>query len=200
MALRSLLSPGGRPVRYRDRGLDALRGLAVALMVLDHIAAVAGWGGLWRYSLTRAALPLFMFCSGQLVARFGPPSPKRSLQVLAVGVLELGCFAWLGLPLPGPVLLIALLLPAFPYAVRYPYAIGALGIVQVVTWPLPWSGYQPGELLALVALASIAPRIGPMPENAPAVVGWLADLGRRPLIAYLLHLVLLLGVAWALGA
>jgi hypothetical protein len=62
------LAPTGR--RARLLGLDAARGLAVLLMLGDHLAGLGGPEWLWyRFTLGRVALPLFFVVAGALVRR-----------------------------------------------------------------------------------------------------------------------------------
>src|SRR4051794_34146876 len=80
--------------RTRDAALDGVRGLAVALMVLDHVCAVTGSGHLLRYSVTRLSMPLFFVVSGHLVRRLS----SRHLWVLLAGLMLPGAVPWIDNP------------------------------------------------------------------------------------------------------
>ena len=80
---------------HRNPRFDALRGLAIALMVLDHVAMI-----LWKLqlesdirSMTRLAEPLFVVLFGYLLygrtrARLG----TRGLQLLAAALVSNALF------------------------------------------------------------------------------------------------------------
>jgi uncharacterized membrane protein len=79
----------------RNARFDALRGLAIALMVLDHVAMI-----LWKLqldsevrSVTRLAEPLFVLLFGYLL--YGRPRARlgtRSLQLLAAALVSNALF------------------------------------------------------------------------------------------------------------
>ena len=79
----------------RNARFDALRGLAIALMVVDHVAMI-----LWKFqldsdvrSVTRLAEPLFVLLFGYLL--YGRPRARlgtRSLQLLAAALVSNALF------------------------------------------------------------------------------------------------------------
>lgn len=195
----------------RVAAVDAVRGLAVLLMMVDHLAVfelfvlgVDGWqrDALWvlRLTLTRLSLPAFCLVAGSLLVE-RDTRPARILQVAAVGGwMTLGhLMVPIGIGLPDVLLVWAIVLSLIPAVRRWPLAAALLAVSQVCWWPIHWDGYQPGLLVLFVSLAFLAPRrvataIANAGERLPAVF---ASVGRRPLLAYSAHIVALWGL-WGL--
>lgn len=188
----------------RDTAVDRLRGLAIALMVLDHtlLCAIGVWGvservegiaSLVRITLTRLALPLFMVLSGWLLAR-KDLALRRYFQVLAVGLASTAVAAAFALPIATPDVLIVwcVVMTGSALIRRFPVQAVAVGVVQSFTWPWPWDGYQPGVVLALVAAGVLAKhsnsRFYVIGDRLPRL---LEVVGRHPLGWYFWHLVAL---------
>lgn len=192
--------------RVRLSWVDTLRGLAVALMILDHALFVFDGPAVLRLTVTRPALPLFLFCAAAVLR--GRPSSRRTGQLVAAGIAETLLLSALGFPQPGPVLLIGLVLVAagrLPQVfLGHPLLVGTLGLLQALYVPLPWTGYQPGlvvawfsiGLLGAFQLADPARWLAARSPSLAAAAGW---MGRRPLSLYVGHLGLLLFVVTGLG-
>lgn len=166
------------------------------LMVLDHALAWAGVaGGLGRLSITRASLPLFCVVAGALVR---PEGSRRLRQVGVAGVVATGLGVPIGIGQPDVLLLLFAALAIAPVLIfRGGWAVGmAAAVIQPVTWSVPWTGYQPGTVLALVLLGAMVGREAL--DRAPAV-GLLAWVGRHPLAWYLGHLFVLFALAVGRG-
>lgn len=202
--------------RTRTERLDQYRGIAVLLMVADHVlaigVAVALLHGtplspaavsrlrLVRLTVTRLALPLFAGVSGYLLADRDGPSSRRRLQLVAAAVVAQVLFA----PLPGMsdvdvlvVIVVAQL--AWPLVRRRPAEAACAGIVLAFNLPsLPhgWTGYSPMLVLAFMCVGALAADRDRVRRDAPPeplrLPGWVSAIGRRPLTAYLAHL----GVLW----
>lgn len=179
-------------VEGRSPVIDSLRGLAVLLMVLDHGLVAAGVAGHpLRQTVTRASLPLFCVVAGALL----PTTPRwaRLGAVAAAGLVATVLGGPIGIGQPDVLLILVAVLAAAPFLVfRGGWAVAlGLAVIQPVTWPVPWSGYQPGTVLALVLLGVMVGR--PALERLP----WrpvLAAVGRAPLRWYLGHLAVLAGL------
>lgn len=177
--------------RARLAGLDRLRGLAVLLMVLDHVLVVADVGTPVRLTVTRASMPLFFLIAGSLVrrARWG----------------RLGLVAVLGAVLPVVVPWVDA-----PNVLLY-YAVGAVLLAVVrgrrgrwvalaVAASLAANGYlafpgaySPGGLWVLMLAGALAgaPALDRVGARLPA---WVARAGRYPLTVYVVHLLALRAV------
>lgn len=181
----------------RDRRLDAVRGLAILLMVVDHMAAA--WPTAWgvREVLTRAAMPLFMLLLGYLFREF---NQVRHWQVVAAVFLEVPLLLVVAGTEVGILVHVAFLLPLMVVAVRYPWPCLGLALVQTSAWPMPFSGYEPGLVFAFMIMGHLMRRAG---SEALQGIGEhvlaLAPVGRYPLAIYCGHLFVLAGLMWYAG-
>lgn len=189
----------GRP---RDRTIDAIRGAAIVLMIIDHslgfaqsTALTEPWMRLARLSVSRLALPAFMICSGLLLAGH-VVATRRWVQVLVAAlVVNVGAVV-AGMPefVPDILALWCLVtLGAAPIR-RYPATAAVIGLLQSMYWRIPTGTYQPGWIVAFIALGVLIARSGdrevldPIGSRLP---DWVAAIGCRPLIWYVGHLVAL---------
>jgi hypothetical protein len=145
----------------RVPALDAIRGTAIVLMVVDHVLAFRGawrlwlWAGVVRLVFTRFALPAFMCVSGYLWGMRGVPSLRRRVEVLLVVPLSwwLSCRAGLGGP--DVLALYAVVVWVSPLVVRFPLLAVVLGLLQAMNWRLsffPGSYYPLGWVVAFCGL------------------------------------------------
>lgn len=168
--------------------LDAIRGLAVALMVADHIL-------LWhpqlhetRHTITRASMPLFFVLSGHLVRK-----PNwRWLAIFVVGLVLPVVVPFID----NPNVLCWYVLGATTIWLVRKYA-GNSWLVLLIGIPLAkyanyfdvnplGNSYQPDALLGLMALGALLPRGWfHWGQHLPKFLGW---LGRFPLSVYVSHL------------
>lgn len=195
----------------RDATVDKLRGLAVLLMVLDHGLAFTGWlvgseafGWPLRLTVTRAALPLFMFCAGY-VRRDRDRSSWRSWGALLLAAVVSEALVQ-RMPYMGQVdvlVVIACALVAWPVARRWPWLSIAGCLVVVSMFPRVWDGYHPAHVLALMVLGPWALCFGrgdlPLRRLGERLPAWLTWPGRHALGLYVGHLAGLCGVGWVLS-
>lgn len=202
-ALPQLVGGGGSPERcvaarrspaLHVLGLDYLRGLAVLLMLADHVVAVAEVPALEVVRLiTRAALPGFALVVGSLSSR--KLSPRRQIEWGGAAVVVTATMLALGLGLGG-LLLVWLALGRYVARVWSPAAqAGALILALVVgangfPWPVP-GDYSPPFVVGLVLVgAYLGPSVlGQAGDRLPSWLGW---FGRHALELYVGHLVFLL--------
>ena len=182
---RRMLDAVAPPARAQH--LDALRGLAVSLMVVDHLALAFGVLPL-RLTLGRLAMPLFFILAGHLSRRVGP----RTLWALALGLALPALAPWIDSP---------------NVLAWYAAGVGALAAARYLRLPLwlllalpltlaanGWgspvlTGYNPLCLLGLMALGAMLPRASfDWARRLPAP---LAVLGRYPLTVYVGHVLAL---------
>lgn len=193
--------------RQRLAGIDRVRGLAVVLMVLDHVlVAVVSLGlvegpsvvgpTLVRLTLTRLSLPLFMWASGYLLGQKAPSLVRRFEVAGAAACVTALLVAFpIGVQVPDPLVLWTFVMLGAQMIRSHPVAFGLLG-VTVSAMPWPFAGYNPGVVLALVALGVCSVQCGPFPqvigERLPPWFGW---VGRRALSLYVAHIVVLCALA-----
>jgi hypothetical protein len=175
-------------VRTRLVELDRLRGLAILLMIADHVAIVAGTP-IVRVTAGRLAVPIFFVVAGHLA---GSRLSWRHLQVGALGLVlplvvgfvdspnvllwwALGCvvlYVWQRLSWPVWGLIVAAL------------TLGANG------WVIPAGShsYNPLDLLGLMALGrGMGPELFVFGRRLAA---WMGALGRAPIRWYVGHVLL----------
>lgn len=190
--------------------LDVARGAAIVLMVLDHTCALLitrthgvlpDIANVLRQTVTRASLPLFMLCTGTLLAR-RPTSPARFATVLGCALIVnlLLSHVYIGVGTPEILLVWCLVLSGGRIIRQWPVAVACWGIVQAVTWPWSfggqWNGYQPGTVAAIVAVGVLAgTRWLPPVQMRYEAIG---AIGRRPLQWYMGHMLVLIavGLVW----
>lgn len=172
--------------------IDRLRGLAIALMVLDHALVLVDPTNPLRYTLTRLALPLFMVTAATV---HRPVTPRRLLHFAPATAVELLVATPLLGTSPGIVTTYALVAVLFDHAGplrQRPGLLLTLGLIQALYLPLGITGYQPGLVLAWFALGRLAPT--DFAAVAPRHLALLEPLGRHPLPWYVGHLLALAGV------
>lgn len=197
--------------QQRDTRLDALRGLAIVLMVFDHLLAVAAgfatptWLHWIRDTVTRLSLPLFMVVSGILLERRKGFSTERVIRILYCA-LFVNCLVLaikVGLGFPDILGLWLLAVAISPVILRYPVEVLILGFLQAINLPIQWSlwtNYQPGWVIGWVALGVLVSRTEEpaMLRPASTLPHWLESIGRRPLLWYVGHIVLILATTLTL--
>ena len=166
--------------------LDVARGLAVLLMVLDHIWLARAFPCAWliRKVITRAALPIFMMVSGYLWAVRGWSWRRGTLLVLAA-MLSVRLAAGAGLPMPDILTIFAVVQAMAALAVRWPIPLAAAGLLQSSEWRIGWPNYEPGVVLCFCCLGVLLAKMGELPTLR---CRWLEWIGRHPLTWYLGHL------------
>lgn len=174
----------------RWQALDQLRGFAITLMVMDHALVLIDPDSPARYSITRAALPLFCIASAQ--ARSSrPPRWSRIAALVCVGAAISAASAlwWPELLVRPDVLIVFAAAIAIRYALRglHPVVVAIIGWTQAAFLPIGWDGYELGTLVMWLAIGALvsAPTIDELASKLPK---WLAVLGRYPLTVYAGHL------------
>lgn len=177
------------PTRIRLTGLDRLRGLAIATMIVDHVALVAGVE-LLRVTVGRIALPLFFVVAGALVRRV----TWRHGATFGIGLALPAVIPWLSYPnVLVSYTLGALLLVIARYVAGRPGVIVLL-VVLLTAWANGWGGgfpgYPPAALIALMGVGALLGR-DEVTKAGRAVPAWLEPVGRWPLTIYVGHLLVL---------
>lgn len=185
--LEQLHRGGGRGHATRAGHLDAMRGLAIACMIVDHLALYADLDAV-RWTIGRLALPLFFILAGHLVRRL-------SWRLLAVGVAGLllpQLAPWVDDPnvllwyATGAVVIVGWRRTGWPWwpLIAAGLTLGANGWAELLG-----RGYNPLLLLAMMALGAGLNRdqLGAFRR----VPRQLRLLGRWPLTIYIGHVLLL---------
>lgn len=189
--------------KAREQILDAMRGLAIVIMIIDHVLSLLESVGIQnilvenaRLTITRFSMPLFMIASGIVWVRYGL-KVKRWSQVffLALILNAMMRLLWPDFNFPEILLVWSVLAIFWRVIVRYPVITMIVGYTQTTFWQIPWEGFQPGELLIFLSVGAL---IGKIPlENlwrerrTAKLLEPLALVGRYPLAIYGSHLFLL---------
>ena len=181
--------------------IDAIRGLAIALMILDHslfaIESIGMANNIVEYSrlsITRFSMPLFMIASGIICKLYGLRI-KRWIQVFILSILVNVTIRVLWPDFNNPEILFVWTLLAIGYRliVRFPITVMIIGYTQFVFWPVSWGGYQPGELAIFLGVGVLIAR-APLDRTWKQIrfeklLSTFAFLGRYPLSIYSGHLI-----------
>lgn len=186
-------SAAGAPAEptHRLDSLDRARGLAIVVMVIDHLA-VYGWlgslGGPAQVTIGRLAMPLFFLLAGHLAHRL----TSRHAWVFLLGAL-LPVYVT---PIDSPNVLCwwalgCVLLVIFRWAGVSPALIAIIGLSLLANRVRGPEGhtYDPWGLWGLMAVGSLIPtRWFSWGDRLPHVLG---PIGRHPIAWYAGHLLLL---------
>lgn len=191
-AERSVPANPGRPAE-RFAAIDRLRGLAILLMIGDHVSIFTGleW---YRDTAGRVAMPLFFVLSGYLVTRF---TIRHALVGLSGFVLA-AAVPWVD----SPNVLVWYCAGAALLAcswVRQPLVLAGVAVFGLMLAAngyaeLYLTGYNPFALLGIMAVGAL---LRTLPDGrtlwSPArrLPAFLGLLGRYPLSWYLGHVVFL---------
>lgn len=194
------------PVRARNLIIDAMRGAAIILMVIDHSLAALESTGLYniiveysRLTITRVSMPLFMIASGIVWSLYGLRA-KRWVQVLLLAAVlnAMTRILWPDFNFPEILLVWTLLAIFWKLIRRFPVLTLIIAFIQNTYWQVYWQAYQPGEVaifLATGVLIARAPleRIWKIRETSRMnnIINVCAKVGRYPLTIYGVHLAIL---------
>lgn len=177
--------------RERSDQLDAFRGIAIALMMLDHGVYIAAGPDEIRWTLGRLAMPMFFLLAGHLSTRLR----WRHLQIGLLGACLPLAVPWIDNP--NVLLLWALGCVGLWCSRRFGFPVWvlvAVPLVQVANGiSIDGPGYySPGVLLALMALGTMIPEhTFTVSRRLPGrVEQLLAAVGRHPILWYVGHLLI----------
>jgi len=171
-------------------------------MVADHglVAFGSGFGGglLLRATVTRASLPLFCVVAGALLGGRGVFG-WRMVQMVGAGLVGTALAGPLGMPSVDVMLLFTVALAGVAATPgRWRPVLLVVAVLQPATWPVGWSGYQPGLLVALLAIGTMldSARLEAAGRRVPAVF---AVVGRYPVSIYAGHLAAFAAAVFVMG-
>lgn len=188
---RSAAVTAPAPSVGRDYALDAVRGLAILLMVADHLSYFMGWEVV-RLTAGRVAMPLFFLVAGHLAG-----SPKwRHVRIGFLGLLLPLAVPWIDNP---NVLVLWAAGVALLWCLRYFGHLAAWVTVVALTLLANGWGFAPGngyDWLALWGLMAVGHGSAThrMFGWGNALPEWVAAMGRHPIAWYVGHLAVLQGV------
>lgn len=169
----------------RSLALDRVRGVAIVLMVLDHVLELTTPTDPLRLTLTRMSMPLFFLVSGHLVKRLS----RRTLGICAVGLILPYFVPWID----SPNVLVYYCLGAFVLSLFPPLPVCFIGLTVAANhFDIIGNSYGFGAVLGLMALGKMIPRSSFNWANALPDV--FTKIGRYPLTIYVGHLLILEGI------
>lgn len=180
-----------------------MRGLAIVLMIVDHVLSALESTGLSnslveysRLTFTRFSMPLFMIASGAVWGLYGLRFKRWAQVVLwAVLVNALTRLLWPDFNFPEILMVWALIAICWRLVVRFPIITMIIGYTQTTYWQISWQGFQPGELVIFLAAGVILSRVpidGLWRErHTLKFLEPLSFIGRYPLMIYGGHLTIL---------
>lgn len=174
-------------VRVRSVGVDRVRGLAVLLMVLEHVTGVVLGVSVVHDTVGRLAMPLFMLTAGAVFVRLR----ARHAWIFAVGIALAVVVPWAGDPSILVQYVFGVVVLAVARSADLPLwvVLALCATVAANGWDLEAHGYGWGGVYALVVLgAMVGTSAFAWGERLPVWVGW---LGRHPFGLYVGHLLLL---------
>lgn len=188
----------------RAASVDGLRGLAILGMVASHALIVVGAAPEWQL-FTRWVMPLFAAvagaCAAQAFARGSAYSWERWGQLsMAAGVTL--PVVWYFDAATIPILVVFMLAhPLMILAVSpgWVATMGLAGVMQATQIPLNWGGFEPGAVLACIALGWLMGDSVFSVERAWLRCRVLVLAGQWPLSLYVGHWFALFFVAYWLG-
>lgn len=186
VSVRNDLSHPHSHRKGRDLFLDKWRGLAILLMIADHVAYFHGPDWL-RQTLTRLSMPIFFILAGHLANRVS----LRTLAIGATGFLLPIYVTWIDNP--NVLLWLAIGSAVLAFSQHYPmvqYLTIILALTLMANYRIGeiFGSYHPAALLALMALGNLIPRYAfRCGDRLPGVF---AFLGRFSLSIYIVHVVI----------
>lgn len=183
--------------------VDRVRGLAILLMLVDHLAYVAGPVEV-RMTVGRLAMPLFMVLAGSLVRRV----TYRHGLAAGLGLLLTVVAPWAGTPnvllqyLVGVGALVALRWASLVFTDSPRLGVWLLLVLVGVAVANGWSddgwSYEQAGILSLMAVGSLV-GLGWAVSLGSRLPTWLAVVGARPLTWYAANVAAIQGVIWWLS-
>lgn len=173
----------------RCTAIDNLRGLAIALMILDHLLIVfVNPSSPIRMTITRLAMPIFFVLAGHLCKRLS----WRLLLIGVVGVLLPTYVSFIDNP--NVLLWYALFAPAIVFLRKYPAALIGIVVFSLTAVANYMQGsfagtYYPPALFAFMALGAMMTRS--LVVDFARYIPKIPFLGMYPLTIYVVHLLIL---------
>lgn len=191
--------------KLRDINLDFFRGIAISLMIIDHILVFFAsikfandFFEIIRETLTRYSMPLFMIISGFLLAKYGI-SIKRWLQVFITSIVlnVIIYFYWTDFNFPEILLIWSLLTIFTKLIIKFPIFILISGLIQYQYFPVNYEAYQPGIILLFLSIGVISSNRILHGDLLDKVIKYnifrpLIFIGRYPLSIYFSHILILI--------
>lgn len=178
----------GRVTRYA--AMDRVRGLAIVLMILDHVLALTHTGSPVRLTVTRVCVPLFFILSGHLVRRFS----WRTAGIGIVGFFLPLLVPWIDQPNVLFIYAVGAFILSNPYVAKIPPSVVvAISLTFAANgFDTNHFGYGVGSLIGLMALGKMLQRNWfAWGEKLPTI---LTTVGKYPLSIYVGHLLILTAV------
>ena len=192
--------------KNRNLNIDLIRGFAILLMIFDHalLAYSSIYGNneyiyLFRITLTRFSMPLFMIISGTVLFLFGL-KVRRWLSVFMIALMIniITINLWEDFNSPEILLVWWFVVIFYKIYLKFPITTLILGYVQTQFFQITiynYNGYQPGDIIIFLVFGILTSKYitsltFPILSKL-YIFRFISFIGSKPLTIYSSHLVLL---------
>jgi uncharacterized membrane protein len=192
--------------KNRNSNIDLIRGFAIILMIFDHalLAYSSIYGNndfiyLFRITLTRFSMPLFMIISGTVLILYGLKI-KRWLSVFIIALVLniITINLWEDFNSPEILLVWCFVVIFYKIYLKFPIIVLILGYIQTQFFQITfydYSGYQPGDIIIFLIVGIFASKYitgvkFPILSKL-SIIHFISFIGSKPLTIYFSHLLLL---------
>ena len=190
----------------RNSSIDLIRGLAIILMIFDHalLAYSSIYGSneyiyLFRITLTRFSMPLFMIISGTVLFLFGLKIRRwLSVFIIALMINIITFNLWKDFNSPEILLVWCFVVIFYKIYLKFPIIVLVLGYIQTQFFQITlynYNGYQPGDIIIFLVFGILASKYitsltFPILSKL-YIFHFISFIGSKPLMIYFSHLLIL---------
>lgn len=192
--------------KKRNSNIDLIRGFAIILMIFDHalLAYSSIYGDndfiyLFRITLTRFSMPLFMIISGTVLFLYGLKARRwLSVLIIALAINIITINLWEDFNSPEILLVWCFVVIFYKIYLKLPITTLILGYVQTQFFQITlynYNGYQPGDIIIFLVFGILISKYitsltFPILSKL-SIIHFISFIGSKPLTIYFSHLLLL---------
>jgi uncharacterized membrane protein len=192
--------------KNRNSNIDLIRGFAIILMIFDHalLAYSSIYGNndfiyLFRITLTRFSMPLFMIISGTVLFLYGLKARRwLSVFIIALVINIITINLWEDFNSPEILLVWCFVVIFYKIYLKLPITTLILGYIQTQFFQITlynYNGYQPGDIIIFLVFGILISKYitsltFPILSKL-STIHFITFIGSKPLTIYFSHLLLL---------